>query len=460
MKPPWERPLAGLLLTLATLATTLATAPSALALPATQSISDVEGDTTITLWVKDQAIDGDIRTWCRVRVQVVDTELLLTAGDEISVRVYEDDLLLDDLIFETTLTVTASEAAAGLVDHTLDCAGSFFTGDVGLAVEIYAEATAAKATCGTFCFYDTPKTANVIVTIVDDDIFEEDDGFGDAVPLAAGSFADRVCRDADWWTFQLSEPSQLTLGLLFDPTVGALSAAVLDATNQAEVVGSTATTGGAELEAVLPAGTYYLRVTHDAGADYNFYDYTVFISTTGCSPGDTEDRDCGNCGLETRSCGNDGTWGEFGACAGEGDCTPGDTEGRACDGGAEQRTCETSCVWSAYGPCEGGCASGETEACYGGPTDTEGVGVCVGGNRTCTDGVWGECEGEVQPSYEQCSDDLDNDCDGTTDRADTNCSTALPPPAGCGCSTRGLNAPLGGALALLFLLLLALQRRR
>lgn len=441
----------------------LTTSPTAHALPPTLSASDTDVDATVTLWVKDQAIDGDTRTWCQVRVEVTGATHGLTTGDEITVSVFEDDLVFNDLIFETILTVTAAEAAAGLVDHTLDCSGSFFTGDVGLAVEIFAEAAVSKNTCGMLCFEDYAVTANLSVVVVGDDAFEEDDTESGAVALATGAFTDRICRDPDYWSFQVSEPSQLNLALLFDPTVGALTAAVLDATSLTEVATSAApTASGATLDAVLPTGTYYLRVTHDVGNDYNFYDYTVSLSSTGCTPGTTEDRPCGNCGTETRTCAAGGTWGDFGPCTGEGECAPGDVEGRPCEGGAEQRTCETTCTWSAYGPCEGGCASGETEPCYGGPADTLGVGLCTGGTRTCSNGTWGDCEGAVLPSYELCSDGEDNDCDGTIDSADTNCSTAIPPgDTGCGCaSSPPGHLPTGLALTLWLLLALLTRSAR
>ena len=44
----------------------------------------------------------------------------------------------------------------------------------------------------------------------------------------------------------------------------------------------------------------------------------------------------------------------------------------------------------------------------------EDAGECVAGERTCVDGVWGECVGAVGPVDETC-DGLDNDCDGDTD---------------------------------------------
>ena len=70
------------------------------------------------------------------------------------------------------------------------------------------------------------------------------------------------------------------------------------------------------------------------------------------------------------------------------------------------------------GPCEGAL----TEPCYEGPQGTSGVGPCTPGVRSCVDGVWGLCEGQVLPSVEAialgsevCTNGIDDDCDGLTD---------------------------------------------
>jgi len=55
-----------------------------------------------------------------------------------------------------------------------------------------------------------------------------------------------------------------------------------------------------------------------------------------------------------------------------------------------------------------------TQACYTGPGATQGVGACTDGLRTCTNGGWGPCAGQVLPTLEVC-DAQDNDCDGDTD---------------------------------------------
>ena len=59
------------------------------------------------------------------------------------------------------------------------------------------------------------------------------------------------------------------------------------------------------------------------------------------------------------------------------------------------------------------CAPGHTEACYDGPPETEGVGTCKAGSRTCdAGGLWGACEDAVLPQIEVCATtDVDENCD-------------------------------------------------
>jgi hypothetical protein len=84
--------------------------------------------------------------------------------------------------------------------------------------------------------------------------------------------------------------------------------------------------------------------------------------------------------------------------------------------GVCERACEDthSCV---EGVClENACNPGTVEECYSGPMNTQNVGACVGGNRTCTpQGVWGVCVGEVTPHHDVCGDGIDQNCSGTPD---------------------------------------------
>lgn len=100
-----------------------------------------------------------------------------------------------------------------------------------------------------------------------------------------------------------------------------------------------------------------------------------------------------------------------GGCLGDDECAPGQTcEAGQCVDGV---TCTADNV--GVGDCL--CAPGAVEPCYDGPPNTQGVGICVGGQRTCdaSGTFWGACEGSVTPSGEACGNGVDDDCDGATD---------------------------------------------
>jgi hypothetical protein len=60
------------------------------------------------------------------------------------------------------------------------------------------------------------------------------------------------------------------------------------------------------------------------------------------------------------------------------------------------------------------CEPDMTEPCYDGDEGTEGVGLCVAGEQTCSDDgtAWGTCIDQVIPDVEQCNALGDEDCDG------------------------------------------------
>lgn len=60
------------------------------------------------------------------------------------------------------------------------------------------------------------------------------------------------------------------------------------------------------------------------------------------------------------------------------------------------------------------CLAGAHTSCYSGPEGTAGVGPCVAGRKSCVNGHWGICDGEVLPRGERC-DGEDQDCDGIVD---------------------------------------------
>ncbi len=92
-----------------------------------------------------------------------------------------------------------------------------------------------------------------------------------------------------------------------------------------------------------------------------------------------------------------------------------------------------------------GVIDGMTRPCYGGPSGTEGVGVCRAGTMPCTampgSGVeaWGACVGAVVPSPEIC-DGLDNDCNG---QVDDHVSDGLGHYTGDACCQSGNKCDVG-----------------
>ncbi len=88
-----------------------------------------------------------------------------------------------------------------------------------------------------------------------------------------------------------------------------------------------------------------------------------------------------------------------------------------CDGAIDEGACAP-----------GECTPGEERPCYGGPPQTQGQGTCQEGTQVCSQGIWGECEGDTPPSDEAC-DGEDNDCDGERDEGLINrCGSCGPAP--------------------------------
>lgn len=110
-----------------------------------------------------------------------------------------------------------------------------------------------------------------------------------------------------------------------------------------------------------------------------------------CANGQEETRPCGRCGSQGRRC-NNGSWGNWGACGGEGICDAGARE--AC-GNCGTRTCNAQCQW---GGCEGGgvCAPGETTA----------MGTCGQcGWRTCNQQCqWNAACARDGSDWQRCGD--------------------------------------------------------
>ncbi len=76
------------------------------------------------------------------------------------------------------------------------------------------------------------------------------------------------------------------------------------------------------------------------------------------------------------------------------------------------------------------CVHGKSEECYSGPANTKGIGPCLAGTKSCNKGTWGACTGEVLPKgAEDCTDKIDNDCNGTVNDGCT-CTLGAKQPCG------------------------------
>jgi len=71
------------------------------------------------------------------------------------------------------------------------------------------------------------------------------------------------------------------------------------------------------------------------------------------------------------------------------------------------------------------CRDGDTRPCG------SAVGVCEKGTSTCQEGMWGSCEGGVPAGDEDCSDGLDNDCNGLVDDCGFNTVSIILIGTGC-----------------------------
>jgi hypothetical protein len=133
---------------------------------------------------------------------------------------------------------------------------------------------------------------------------------------------------------------------------------------------------------------------------------------SGCEIGDlfTCGIDVGLCTSGTQTC----LEGILSICTGStGPFTEicGDRLDQDCDGSDEQ--------------CLNDCISGTTRNCG------SNIGECQLGNQICIEGQWGACINKIGPTTEIC-DNLDNNCDGTTDEGCSDCITGTTRNCGTG----------------------------
>jgi len=323
-------------------------AAPAQALPPVQIQANMSDETRVELRLLGQAIHEDAVSWCQITVRVTGDVDPLTAGDVISLEVYEDDApLFDDLLWETQLSVSAIEAAASRAERTLDCATSF-GGDLGNFFEIYAVATVDKSASGA---EEQAETDLLDVQIVEDDAFEEDDGAVRSTDLLSAGAQGRIARDGDWFTFTLDALAAVSVTVQHLAAAGRVDVVLLDQGQQTLNVGGDADDAALVEAPSLDPGVYYLVVSPRLADDFAFYDLRYDYVPFSCVPDALESRPCGLCGAETRVCSATGRWGAWSMCADEGECVPGAVEISQCVGGTAMRTCADLCTWGDLGPC-------------------------------------------------------------------------------------------------------------
>ena len=130
------------------------------------SATNTVDDATLTLQIEDTLTVGLNRNWGEVNILVESNDVGFTQGDTVEISVFEDDFFSNDLLWQTSFTVTPTEVANGRVDRIFELS---FTpsADEGDIAEIYADALIIKDACGTFCFNDNPTTANLNVALVE-----------------------------------------------------------------------------------------------------------------------------------------------------------------------------------------------------------------------------------------------------------------------------------------------------
>ena len=141
-------------------------------------------------------------------------------------------------------------------------------------------------------------------------------------------------------------------------------------------------------------------------------------TTSSCYSGPAATENVGACVAGQQTCDADGTG--YGPCTGE--VTP---VAETCDT-ADDDDCDGLTNEEGTG-CPVICVPGSVSSCYSGPPDTENIGACKSGQRTCSgDGTaYGPCMGEVTPVAETCNTFVDDDCDGLTNEEGSAC-TCVP----------------------------------
>lgn len=381
-----------------------------------QTTTCTSGELTLTLKVPTKAIASDVRTFCRMDVTITGTADPFVAGDQVLVQALIDDSYFgaDTAFYSSSFTVTAQEVAAQKVQRTIDCTGNFY--DNGYStIAIYGFVDADK---GQIWNPDRCAPTTVDVSVVGDDEPDNDDTAASATQLGTGA-TNKVAMDPDWYALTVNGQSNVSLTLAYDGGSGALDFVLTDSSGGTTLATGTKTAEGAVInKSGLAAGTYKVKVAPTSSADPNFYDLKTGTTTGGgdggtCTGTGTQERDCGKCGSQTRTCVS-GTWGAWSSCTDQGECTAGETDVESCGTNKSRTlTCNESCAWEP-GACVDGTNGGGTGGGGGSNAGKTGLACsdvtpcggleCVG--TTVNDGMFrnGYCSMEGCTADSACGD--------------------------------------------------------
>jgi hypothetical protein len=105
------------------------------------TVSDTDDDLTITLTISDTITEGLDAVWGTLTVAITEVDHVLNAGDEVELRVYDNDGYFSDTeLWGFDFEVTSAEEAAKAVNRTFDV--SWLA--IGTSYDVYAEAEVDK----------------------------------------------------------------------------------------------------------------------------------------------------------------------------------------------------------------------------------------------------------------------------------------------------------------------------
>ncbi|MHA1775941.1 MAG: Loki-CTERM sorting domain-containing protein [Promethearchaeota archaeon] len=120
-----------------------------------------------------------------------------------------------------------------------------------------------------------------ITSVVEDDIYEDNDDFQHATPVTEGIYSNLCALDDDWYVISLQSDQQIIIDLYFSHAVGDIDVAFLD--DGANVLGiSETTTDNEHIDVMISStGTYYILVyVFDQNPNYSMEIDVIAAGTT------------------------------------------------------------------------------------------------------------------------------------------------------------------------------------